>query len=161
MISKISAELLDAIKLQISQWFTDIKLALPFLLNLTPTERKRFRKMGTKRTGYVNQVHNALITNPSVYPASYNMAEFTKDKELYDNVAEVKGWNAELAEGLNDTLLVIGTDLMAHADAGYRLIKEAAKTNLALTTLADEIGKAFEGQGKEQDDEEEPQTPQP
>ncbi|MGE3824220.1 MAG: hypothetical protein AB7G44_08335, partial [Bacteroidia bacterium] len=90
MNPNISAVINPADKAVIEANINGIKALLLFLANLTPAERKRLRKMGTKRTGYVAMVFNAAITNPSAIPSGFDMAEYTKDKVLFDDLAYIK-----------------------------------------------------------------------
>jgi hypothetical protein len=66
-----------------------VKAALPFLINLTPTERHALRKVAEKRQGYVNDVMIAVKANPTMIPPVINVAEYTKDALLYSDMAEI------------------------------------------------------------------------
>ena len=144
----ISATLSQAQKQDIQNDIDTIKGVLSFLVNLTPDQRKSLRKMGTKRTGYVADVFDAVKTNPDVLAAAFDFAEYEKDKILFDDLSEVSGWLAALAEGVDDTLMALGNELMKQSDSGYDYLKRAAKDNEALSTVVDKIGEAFAGQGR-------------
>jgi hypothetical protein len=108
---------------------------LPFLLHLTPELRKSLRKMGPKRQGYVNGIYNASVGNPSAIPATFDMVVYTGHKDLYDQLQVVNNILSPLMEGVNDTLLAIGNELMHESDLCYSNLKTASKGNSALTAL--------------------------
>ena len=144
----LSVQLAAADKAAILTKIGEIKALLPFLINLTPKERQRLRKKGTKRAGYVDAVYNSLSSNPTVVPASFSMVEFTKDIEISKALQEILSTVSTLVEGIDDTILLAGNEEMTASDAGYDYLKRAAATNVAIQAEVANIAKAFEGQGK-------------
>jgi hypothetical protein len=144
----ISAAINAADKAQIEASITQIKTLLPFLINMDPQARKRLRKMATKRAGYVAEVYNAVIANPSVVPASFDVTEYTKDKVLYDDLVYIRDLIITLSEAIEDTLLTLGGELMHESDSAYNYMQRAAKDNSPLSETVKKIGTAFTGQGK-------------
>lgn len=125
-----------------------IKTKMPFLLNLTPDERKKKRKTGNKREGYVIAVYNAVLQFPQAIPATFSVAEWTKDEELNDAAKGVFSFIRAISESVDDTLLQIGSERIKQADACYGYLKEAAKGNEALSAIVNDIAKNFLGQGR-------------
>jgi hypothetical protein len=125
----------------------EVKTLLPFLLNLTPDQRKALRKMGSKRTGYVNDVYQGVMNNTNVVPSAFDLAAYTRDKILHDDLTDILDQLIPLYESISDTLLLAGNELMKQSDSGYDYLKRAAKDNSALQIIVDQIAKAFEGQG--------------
>jgi hypothetical protein len=125
-----------------------IALILVFLVNLTPEERKKLRKMATKREGYVSSVYNGALNNPSAIPSSFDMPEYTKDFDLMTQLKIVRGLLGPLMEGIDDTIMLLSNELMEQSDQCYGFLQTAAKGNPALTTLVNQIATAFAGQGK-------------
>ncbi len=126
----------------------DIKLKLPFLINLTPQERKKFRKKGTKREGYVKDVYEGIVANPTVVPVTFSIPEYTKDYNLDTVLLHIRSVLSSIIEGIDDTRMMVGVELMKQSDTGYDYLKRAAKDNAALQSVVDKIAKAFAGQGK-------------
>jgi hypothetical protein len=88
-ILSLSISISDADKAAILTSIADIKTKMPFLVNLTPTERKRLRKKGTKRTGYVNDVYQGVLNNPTVIPSTFNTVTYTLDKTASDDITGI------------------------------------------------------------------------
>src|SRR5258708_1692047 len=144
----ISATLTGANQTTIQTSIAAILLLLPFLVNLTPAERKKIRKAATKRQGYINDVYSASINNPTAIPATFDLAEFTKDYNLAIALKAVLNMIKPLVEGIDDTMLGINHEQMEESDMCYGFLQQAAKGNPALTTIVEQISTAFAGQGK-------------
>jgi len=123
-----------------------VKAALPFLINLLPDERKALRKVAEKRQGYVNDVMIAVKANPTVIPPVINVAEYTKDALLYNDMAEIMAHMKTLYEGINDTYMAAGNEAIVVTDQCYGILKQAAKGNAALTSTVQELSKHFKSQ---------------
>ncbi|MBK5285397.1 MAG: hypothetical protein JJE25_08325 [Bacteroidia bacterium] len=149
MYSNISSALTAAQKADIQTKINDIKLVLVFLINLTPAERKKLLKMGDKSVAYVQEVLAALQANPTIVPASFDLAEFKKDMFLYNDLLEILNYLRPLFEGIDDTMLALSNELMRQANSGYGFVKEAAKTNSALESTASDLGERFKQAGKQ------------
>ena len=150
MYSNISQALTAAQKADIQLKTNDIKLILFFLINLTPAERKKLLKMGDKSVSFVRETLIALQNNPTVVPPGFDLTEFQKDLTLYDDLLEILSYLRPLFEGIGDTHLALSNELMRQGITGYNLIKEAAKTNAALDTVARDLGERFKIAGRQQ-----------
>lgn len=148
MENRISVIIAPATKAELELIAANILVLLPFLINLTPAQRKRIRKMATKHTGYVADVFNAVITNPSAIPATFDIPEYSKDKVLFDDLTYVLNLFETIVEAMHDTLLQIGHELMQQSDSCYDYLKRASKDNASLSEIVKKIGTAFAGQGK-------------
>ncbi len=144
----ISATLTPANQTTIQTGIAAILVLLPFLVNLTPAERKKLRKMATKRTGYVSAVYNASLNNPNAIPTTFSMPEFTKDFNLDIALKAIRAMLLPLTEGIDDTLLAIGHEQMQESDMCYGFLQQGAKGDAALTAIVQNISTAFAGQGK-------------
>ncbi len=149
--SNISAGVTPAQKLEVKEYIDLIKLILVFLVNLTKKERSSLRKMGPKRKGYVNDVYKALIANPGILPSSFDLNEFTKDVTLSSDLQDIANWLATLAEGIDDTLMAVGNEMMKQSDTGYQYLKTAAEGNETLTGTVDDISRHFERSSSEEE----------
>jgi hypothetical protein len=147
MENRVSASITAAVKAQLGSIVTNILSLLPFLINLTPAARKKIRKMAIKRAGYVADVYNAVMANPSVIPATFSVPEYTKDKVLFDDMAYVINLFETILEALHDTQLQLSHELMQQSDACYDYLKRAAKDNASLSETVKKVGTAFASQG--------------
>jgi hypothetical protein len=139
----ISATLTTVDKNNIKNNIEAIRLIVTFLKNLTPRERKKLYKMGQKSMGFVKNTLSAMKANPSAVPASFSVSEFEKDLQLYLDLMDVASQLGPLWEGVQDTMILLGSELMKQARLGYKLIREASKGDLALDTTAKELGIRF------------------
>jgi ABC-type molybdate transport system substrate-binding protein len=106
-----------------------VKGKLPFLINLNPEQRKSARKMGAKRRSYVNDVFSLATSNPSAMPSGFDMAAFTKNHQLWQDVYDIIEWISPIWEGLNDTETDLGNEIIQQADEAYGHLKISAKKN--------------------------------
>ena len=132
MYNNISAAIAAADKQAILQAVQTIKTKLPFLVNLNETERRNLRKMGAVRTAYVQDVYSVSAGNPSAIPAGFNIAEYGKDVTLSKDIMDILTPLLPLFEGLNDTFIALGAELMKQSDECYGYLKVAAKKNSSL-----------------------------
>ncbi len=145
----ISAVLSNTDKATIITNTDNSKALMPFTINLDPATRKRLRKTGSKREGYVQDVYNGAIANPTAIPTDFSITEWTKDEDLNRQLVEVREEISSLLEAVDDTILLLGSERIHQADAGYGFLKQSAKGNSALTTLIERIARQFIGQGRE------------
>jgi hypothetical protein len=62
--------------------FAAILGKLPFLVNLTANECKALLKGGPKSLSFVQNAASAAQNNATIFPASFNTADFQKDVAL-------------------------------------------------------------------------------
>ena len=144
----ISAEVAETTIANAIQNINDIKAGFPFLINLSTAERKKFRKMGPKSVDYVNDNVTGASQFNSSLPNDFPFVEFTKDVKLINAIYPLLVASQALTEGLNDTLLALGSDAMKEADEVYGFLKLAAKTDANAKALVEQISRRFKGQGK-------------
>jgi hypothetical protein len=140
--NNISQSLTALQQTSISTAMTSLNGIFTWFMNLTPADRKKILKMGPKSESFVRGVLQALQQFPAV-AGSLDLTEFEKDMTLWDDLV---AFNAQLTvfyEGLQDTMIVLGNELMQQGNAGYANIKEAAKTNVALSTIATDLGERY------------------
>jgi hypothetical protein len=146
--NNLSVSLTAAQKADILTQITAVKTSLNFLINLTPEERKRLRKVAEKRQGYVNDVVMAVKANPTAIPGVVDTAEYFKDSQLYLDLSEIFSNLRPLFEGVGDTFMASGNEAITVSDQCYGFLKQAARGNANLTETVKQISKHFDGQGK-------------
>ncbi len=146
--SNVSATLSDADRDTIIQKLNEVKALLPFLIALSAAERQKLRKVATKRAGYVASVVEAINAYPTALPADFDAAEFGNDVGLSLVLRQIYDIAVGITQGLDDTMLAVGNDLMQQSDTAYGHLKQSAKKNAALKVIVEQIGTAFAGQGK-------------
>ena len=111
--ANISATVSDQAMGEIKGAITTIQTNLPFLINLTPDERRKRFKMGDKSLAFVRNSVTATQNNPDIVPGNFNIAEFNRDYQLTVALSEVLGLLEQLTETVDDTLLAVGSESMA------------------------------------------------
>lgn len=151
----ISAEITDVTLTSVLEKVNSVKTVLNFLINLTPDERKKSFKMGPKSVAYAELAEVTARNHPEIFPSSFNTAEFTKDYLLTKKLLEVNSVLLPLAEGVGDTLMLVGVEVMKQANQVYDFVKLASKGNSALDSIREELGRRYE----QSSTPEEPVTP--
>ncbi|WGV24194.1 hypothetical protein [Halotia branconii] len=116
---------------------------LPFLVTLSPDERRKMLKMGDKSLAFVNNSVSAAKSNPEILPASFDVEELVGDYQLATALNEVLISMYQLAEQVDDTLLAVGSEAMTSSLTVYDYVKTAAKKTPGLKTVAEQLGERF------------------
>ena len=144
----LSVSLTPAQKTTIITQINAVKTTLNFLVNLSPAERKKLRKVAEKRQGYVNDVLAAVKANPSAIPSAINTVEYYKDAQLFLDLSEIMAQLVPLYEGLSDTFMASGNEAITLTDQCYGFLKQASRGNLNLSLTIKELSKHFNRTGK-------------
>ena len=119
-----------------------IEAALPGLLSLDATERKRMTYMGDKSEVFTRQTLRVLEQNPQIVPPSLDLAEAQADLQALDRLRPVLERLQRLHAQVDDTANALGSDAMATALEGYGQIKLSGPAH-GLEELRKEIGGRF------------------
>ena len=144
--ASISAADLQAIK----DAFATIREKLPFLVNLTPDERKTIFKTGPDSLSFVQNAFTATQSNPEILPGSFSVPAFQRDFDLFGVLTELKTLAHSVASQIDDTCLAVGGEAMSQAIQVYNYVQAAEKTTPGLKPLADQLRQRFKkggGQG--------------
>ena len=130
----ISATISDQAMAEIKGAIATIHAQLPFLINLTPDERRKRFKMGDKSLAFVRNSVTATQNNPDIVPGKFDIAEFNRDYQLTETV--------------DDTLLAIGSESMASSLLVYDYAKTTSRHSPGIKSVADQLGERFKAVGK-------------
>lgn len=144
----ISAAVSDQAMGEIKEAIATIQANLPFLINLTPDERRKRFKMGDKSLAFVRNSVTATQNNPSIVPSNFDIAEFNRDYQLTVALSEVLGLLEQLTETVDDTLLAVGSESMSSSLLVYDYAKTAARHSPGLKSVADQLGERFKAMGR-------------
>jgi hypothetical protein len=146
--NRISAEISPAVKEEVLTHIREAQAKLSFLVSLTNEEKKNLRKMGQDSIPYVEDTLRGVKSFPDVFPPTFDKTEFARDATLISDLRDIQVAVNAFGETLADTLMAAGIDAMSEADLAYGYLKTAAKNNVNIKQLVDEIGRRFEGQGR-------------
>lgn len=107
--------------------FDTIKEKLPFLINLSPAEKRRMPNISTERGGMVDTFTNEMDLHADLIPTFVDMPELAKDRELFTQLDTIRSCANELCEGINDTHQALGSDMYLAYLSFYNNVKQAAK----------------------------------
>ena len=144
MYKNISAQMSEEDKNTIIQKLQEVEALLPFIVNLSPNERKAIPNMGRKSLKFVESAIGYAQKHPTFVPPFLDVAEQHRDfnltKQLYD-IIEVLN---PLCEKINDTCFAVGAEAFASARVFYSTLKAAEKAGTpGVDTIVKDLGQTF------------------
>ncbi|MCG3164830.1 MAG: hypothetical protein POELPBGB_00589 [Bacteroidia bacterium] len=145
----INATLSDADLLDICNLIDQSKLKLPFLINLTMKERKKYARQGAKIKAFNKKTLVYTQQNPQYIPNYMNINDAYADQELYDKLKTIKQRIDILSDGLQSTLLALQNEVYASTRVVYRSVENATKQNVpGSTEIYNDLKQHFPRTGK-------------
>lgn len=139
----ISAEVSDADLQAVKTALETVRQKLPFLVTLTPAERRHLFKMGDKSLAFVQNSLQAARNNPGILPASFDLPGFERDVKLAVVLNDVVGSLRQMTSQVDDTLLGVGSEAMNAATEVYGYVKAAVRKTPGLKPVATQLGERF------------------
>lgn len=158
MQNKISATLSDADKTTATGHFTALLALLTFLRNMTEEEKKHINKAANGRLPFIQQAQQYAVQYPGVFPANFNLPEFTKDVTFLSQFVAVVNADENFHTKISDTFTLVNSDAYDQALKVYKIFK-AANFNGDYNDVVAQLGTYFEGQGKKKDTPPNPPAP--
>ena len=160
--NRISATVTPADKTTILTKFTDARALLPFLLNLTKQERITIPKFGGASLLFDEQCASYMASSPNLIPPYVDPVEVAKDRVLRLVLADILREAKKLCEMLDDTLMVVASELWMADISFYQSVKQAARRNvLGADAVFDDLKSRFPGPGGDPTPEPEPEPEPP
>ncbi len=142
MQNRITATLSEADRQAVLDAFQTIQTKLPFLVSLSPEERRELPKMGDKSVAFVRKSVEMAQEGSDYLPGAFDSAEFKSDLAIYDALLPVIQKATKVQEMIEDTMTVIGSDLFVAALDHYAAAKRNGSTG-GLDELMSVLGKRF------------------
>ncbi|MFL6696601.1 MAG: hypothetical protein ACJ8GJ_05495 [Vitreoscilla sp.] len=121
---------------------------VPHLVNIGPDEKRALVKMGSKSVDFVSKTLTYANTNPQFKPAFVDIDTFSSDVTAFGVLRSLHQPVSQLADMLDDSLALTGSDAMTAALAYYQSVKSANKLNVpGAATITDDLSTRFAGQG--------------
>lgn len=92
------------------QAIATIKEKLPFLVDLTPEERRTMLKMGDKSRAFVSKALEVATQNPNFLPRSFDLEEMRRDLALFESLYPVFLSLTQLQELVDDTCIASASE---------------------------------------------------
>ena len=126
----------------------ELKEILPFVIKLSPSDRKTMPKIDDGRIPFVEKSLLFGKQQPMIVPPFAPLDELTNDLSLFSSLRRVALDLASLSEMVSDTRLAAGSDAYQAALSIYKSAKGASKMGVPGTqSIVDELSKLFDGQG--------------
>jgi hypothetical protein len=119
-----------------------IKAQLPFLVDLSPEDKRAMLKLGGKSLDFVTKALEVAAQNPDFLPRSFNIDEMRQDVELLQALSPIMVALDPLYDLITDTYMLVGSEAYAAGLEVYRYAKQA-KHSAGLDPLVDALGKRF------------------
>ncbi len=143
----ISVDLTDAEITAILAKIDEVKALMPFLINLTPQQRKKLFKMGPKSVSYVQLALQVAQQHPEIMPSGFSSAEFEKDVKLAEGLTQINVDLLPFVEGVSDTLMLGGVEAINQSNQVYELVKSAAKRDGTYDSIRQQLGERYKQAG--------------
>lgn len=141
--NKVSAELKDESVQEVKHRITEILDRLPFLIDLSPEEKLKLPKYGTKDVQFIRNCYETGIQNEGILPRHLDMNEVAKDIQLLDRLNEILIPLTTLYEKVLDTYKETGAEAYAAALLIYNHLKINGKAVGGLDDLLSGLSRHF------------------
>ncbi|MBD2461327.1 hypothetical protein H6G89_09735 [Oscillatoria sp. FACHB-1407] len=142
MSNLISASLPAADQADILTALTTIREKLPFLLGLTPEQRRSLCRMGDKSRAFVDRALELATQNADLMPRCLDVEEMRRDLELVEALYPILFSIGQLKELIEDTYLLAGSEAYSAARTAYNSARANGKT-MGLSEAVDQMGRHF------------------
>jgi len=116
----------------------------PFLINLTPDERIQLPKMGDKSVPFVTKGAEYLRIPSTPAPPYLNPEDLVVDINAFETIRQIRQIVQPIADMLDDTMLLCGSEAYVAVLAFYTYLKGAAKMNVpGAKTIYDDLSTRF------------------
>jgi hypothetical protein len=137
----IPADVLATVRTNISAAITAL---LPYVVPLTPTERRDIPKMGEKTLSFVEKSYEFAEANPSLRPSFLNMTEFQVDMTDAVGLRVVRNITLQLLENIDDTEMIAGSEAYQASLGFYNNVKLLAAQDVpGAKAVYEELKKRF------------------
>jgi hypothetical protein len=137
--AKVTAEVqshLDAIK----------GLLAPYLISLTPEERKTMLRMADKTVAFVTKINDYATSTPAFVPAFVSLAELQQDTAGMAALTPLRQQFEQLSLDTDSTVMIAGSEAYGNSLTVYGNIKFLAKNKQPGAQAAyDDLKQRFPG----------------
>jgi hypothetical protein len=140
--NRVSASLSQADLQAVLAAIQTIRDKLPFLIDLTPDERRAMPKIGDTGHNFAAQALTIATQNLDLLPRAFDLAEFQRDVELLAALRPLVAAVTQLQELIEDTYLQVGSEAYVSALAVYGYAK-AGNKGAALDSLLADMKRRF------------------
>ncbi len=127
---------------------TETKALFPVLVPPSTGESKRLQTIAEGREPYVAEAFNDAAANPQTVPGTVTITEWSHLEEQGKALNEAESHLQNLLELVQATKAVVGDARYENARRYYKYLQDGADKLPGAQTIADKLGRLFNGQGK-------------
>jgi bacterioferritin (cytochrome b1) len=143
MANQLSIALTEAEITAILQTVDQLATQMPFLATVPATDKKRRQKMGNNAASYVNKGLTNARNYPQVLTRSFEVSEYEKDAVAIRQLTDVRNKVAGLLSKMEDTITLLGEELMEQSNEVYASLQRAAQKDNSLRLVTEEMGQFY------------------
>ena len=140
--NRVSAELSEADQQAVLAAIETIRQKLPFLIDLTPEQRRSLPKMGDKSRAFVSKALTIAQHNSNFLPRSFSVEEMERDVGLIESLQPIMVSLTRLFEQLEDTYTEVGSEAYSAALVVYQYGRTSSDGE-SLESLLDDMAQRF------------------
>jgi hypothetical protein len=140
--NRVSATISEADQQAVLAAIETIRQKLPFLIDLSPEQRRSLPKMGDKSRAFVGKALAVAQHNSNFLPRSFSVEEMERDVKLTESLQPILVSLTRLFEQLDDTFMEVGSEAYAAALVVYQYGRNSSDGE-SLETLLDDMGQRF------------------
>jgi hypothetical protein len=141
-VNSVSATLAQSDRDAVMQAVATIKEKLPFLIDLTPADRKALPKLGDKSRAFVSKALEVATQNPDFLPRSFDLEEMRKDVLLFEALYPLLLSLTQVQELVDDTYMAVGSEAYTAALQVYNYAKASGNVG-GMDAVVGEMGQRF------------------
>lgn len=147
MPNEFSQTIPPQLLIDVQQQLDNIKTALaPYLISLTPEERRTMLRMADKTVAFVQKTSDYAAHNPDFVPGFVDLNELTQDVAGINALTPLRQQFEQLATDTDSTMMVAGGEAYASSLTIYNNIKFLAKNKQpGAQTAYDDLSQRFPG----------------
>ncbi len=116
----------------------------PYLLALTPDQRKEMAKMSDKTVPFVEKNLEYCGSAPQFVPPFMDCEALAVDVKVTQQLIPLYRIITGMSDGLDDTVMVAGSEAYINALNYYNSVKQAAKNNVPVAkSIYEDLSKRF------------------
>lgn len=116
----------------------------PYVVALTPEQRKTIPKMSDGTEPFVGKVMDYAVSDPQFAPPYMDVPEMKKDFDTVTALMPLLRTMDQLQSTLNDTTMIAGSEAFVVALSYYHSVKMAAKMNIpGAKAIYEDLSKRF------------------
>ncbi|GGE97243.1 hypothetical protein [Hymenobacter cavernae] len=150
MPNEFHSDIPQSVVLEVQQALNTIKAALaPYLVSLTPEERKTMLRMADKTVAFVQKTNDYATSNPAFVPPFVDLAELKQDVAALTALTPLHQQLEQLALDVDSTMMTAGSEAYGNSLTIYNNIKFLAQNKQpGAQTAFEDLKQRFAGQGK-------------